>query len=142
MRNIVFSNIDLIHVEGEESTFSIHNGDRAIVDNVLYENIRVEDAQGLLVDFKILESSYSKDKERGKIQNIVFRNIFVDGYAGRGSVMEGYNETHMIKNVLLSNFNVNGKRITSPAGLKLSPRFTSGLKFNSFENKVHSTNKL
>lgn len=65
-KNVTFRNCDLIHVEGPEGTFTIHNGDRAVVKNVLYEDIRVENSQGWLIDFKILFSQYSKDKERGK----------------------------------------------------------------------------
>jgi len=41
IRNFNFSNCDLIHSEGPEGTFTIHNGDRALVQNILYDNIRV-----------------------------------------------------------------------------------------------------
>lgn len=35
---IRFQDNDLIHVEGPEGTFTIHNGDRAVVSDVLYED--------------------------------------------------------------------------------------------------------
>ncbi len=60
LKNVTFRNCDLIHTEGPEGTFTIHNGDRAVVKNVLYEDIRVEDSKGWLIDFKILQSQYSK----------------------------------------------------------------------------------
>jgi polygalacturonase len=41
MENIVFRNLDIIHVE-RGGTFTIHNGDRAVVKNVLYEDIHFE----------------------------------------------------------------------------------------------------
>ena len=129
IQNIIFRNIDIIHVEGNEGTFSIHNGDRALVQNVLYENIRVEDAHGILIDFKILESRYSRDKERGRIQNIEFRNIVVDTFTGPGSILMGYDEDHKVSNVSLSNVVVNGKQITSATDLNLWLKFASSVRF-------------
>src|SRR5690606_16100496 len=129
IRNILFRNIDILHVEGNEGTFSIHNGDRALVHDVAYENIRVENAHGILIDFKILESRYSRDKERGRIQNITFRNIVVDNFTGPGSILMGYDEDHNIGNVSLSNVVVNGKEITKATDLNLRSKFINGLKF-------------
>lgn len=129
IRNILFRNIDILHVEGNEGTFSIHNGDRALVHDVAYENIRVENAHGILIDFKILESRYSRDKERGRIQNIAFRNIVVDNFTGPGSILMGYDEDHNIGNVSLSNVVVNGKEITKATDLNLRSKFINGLEF-------------
>lgn len=113
IRNITFRNCDLIHVEGPEGTFTIHNGDRALVQNVLYEDIRVEDSQGWLIDFKILNSQYSKDKERGKIENITFRNIVVEGENFPYSQLLGFDEKYSIKGVTLENFVIHGIKVTS-----------------------------
>ncbi len=41
--------------------FSIHNGDSAAVEDVRFENIRVEDARDKLVDFRVGLSIYSQD---------------------------------------------------------------------------------
>jgi len=113
IKNVTFKNCDLIHVEGPEGTFTIHNGDRAIVKNVLYEDIRVEDSQGWLIDFKILFSQYSKDKERGKIEDIHFRNITVEGERFPYSQLLGFDENHRIKGVTLENFVIHGIKVTS-----------------------------
>lgn len=52
--DIVFFDCDIIHCEyeGNQSggVLTIHNADRANVHNILYENIRIEDAQEKLVD--------------------------------------------------------------------------------------------
>jgi polygalacturonase len=113
IKNITFRNCDLIHTEGPEGTFTIHNGDRAVVKNVLYEDIRVEDTQGWLIDFKILKSVYSKDKERGKIEDVRFRNITVEGERFPYSQLLGFDENHRIKNVTLENFVIHGIKINS-----------------------------
>jgi hypothetical protein len=113
IQNITFKNCDLIHVEGPEGTFTIHNGDRAVVKNVLYEDIRVEDSRGWLIDFKILKSRYSKDNERGKIENIRFKNIRVEGDQFPYSQLLGFDETYRIKGVSLENFVIQGTKVNS-----------------------------
>jgi polygalacturonase len=113
IKNVTFRNCDLIHVEGPEGTFTIHNGDRAFVKNIRYEDIRVEDSRGYLIDFKILESRYSKDESRGYIDNVHFRNITVEGEIFPTSIIMGFDKNHMVTNVILENFKIHGKKITS-----------------------------
>lgn len=128
--DIVFRDNDLIHVEGGEGTFTIHNGDRAAVSNVLYENIRVEDSVGYLIDFKILESRYTKDTERGRIENIRFNNIDVVGDVVPTSIMQGFDNRHNIDGVTVSNFRIQGATILSEEQLKLEKNeFVRGLRF-------------
>jgi len=113
MKNITFRNIDIIHCEGVGySTFSIHNGDRAFIKNILYEDIRVEDLkEGWLIDFRILESVYSKDKTRGYVDDVRFRNINVESDFYPFSQIIGYDEKHTIKNVVLQNFRIHGRQV-------------------------------
>ena len=113
IKNVTFKNCDLIHVEGPEGTFTIHNGDRAVVKNVLYEDIRVEDSRGWLIDFKILESQYSKDKQRGRIENVHFKNINVEGEIFPYSQLLGFDEMHRISGVILENVVIHGTKVTS-----------------------------
>jgi polygalacturonase len=127
--DVTFKNIDIIHTEGPEGTFTIHNGDRAVVSKVLYENIHVEDARGLLIDFKILNSRYSKDKERGKIRNVLFRNITVEGDQFPSSVMIGFDEQHNIDGVTLEKFSIHGKKIKRTYDAILTDKYTQNLSF-------------
>jgi hypothetical protein len=60
IRNIVWRDCDIIRVE-TGAVFSIHNGDSASVEDVRFENIRVEDARDKLVDFRVGLSIYSQD---------------------------------------------------------------------------------
>ena len=113
IQNVTFRNCDLIHTEGPEGTFTIHNGDRAVVKNVLYEDIRVEDSQGWLIDFRILQSRYSKDKERGTIENVMFKNISVEGETFPSSQILGFDETHRIKGVSIENMVIHGIKVNS-----------------------------
>jgi polygalacturonase len=123
IQNISFRNCDIIHVEGPEGTFTIHNGDRALVRNVLYENIRVEDAQGWLIDFKILFSQYSKDKQRGRIENVVFKNIQVEGEHLPYSQLIGFDEKCNISGVVLDGFYLHGIRVNSTYNGLIATKF-------------------
>lgn len=125
---IRFLDNDLIHVEGPEGTFTIHNGDRAVISDVLYDNCRVEDSKGLLVDFKILKSRYSKDTDRGQIRNIHFRHIRVD-HQGRPSLLQGFDARHQIGGVTFEDVKVNGERWTSPAVAGIKTTHTEAISF-------------
>ncbi len=59
IRGITFRDSDIIHVMGG-GAFTIHNGDRARIENLLIENIRVENTDRL-VDFHVGLSIYSHD---------------------------------------------------------------------------------
>lgn len=114
IQNITFSDIDVLHCvhEGWESggVFTIHNGDRAKIHNITYENIRVENAEQKLFDFKVLLSRYSKDAERGFIEDINIRDIFVYGEMPP-SIMRGSDNQHGVKNVRISGLYDNGKKV-------------------------------
>jgi hypothetical protein len=60
VRKIVWRDCDIIREE-RGAVFSIHNGDFASVEDVLFQNIHVEDAQNNLVDFRVGLSIYSGD---------------------------------------------------------------------------------
>lgn len=61
IRDITFRDSDIIHVKG--GAFTLHNGDRAQVEDVLIENVRVENPDRL-VDFHVGLSIYSDDCPR------------------------------------------------------------------------------
>jgi Glycosyl hydrolases family 28 len=60
---IIFKDCDIIHVE-RGGTFTIHNGDWATVENIRFEDIRVEDSREKLIEFRIGLSIYSGDCPR------------------------------------------------------------------------------
>ena len=59
LRNITLRNCDIIHVI-RGAAFSIHNADRASIENVLLDNVRVEDTAEL-IDLYVGMSIYSDD---------------------------------------------------------------------------------
>ncbi|HEX8234780.1 MAG TPA: glycosyl hydrolase family 28 protein [Abditibacteriaceae bacterium] len=75
--DITFRNIDVLCGHGEGGVFTIHNGDHATVSRILWEDIRVEHFYDKLIDFRILNSRWSGDDERGQIRDVHLRNIRV-----------------------------------------------------------------
>jgi hypothetical protein len=128
--NITFRDIDVIAAHGYGGVFTIHNGDRAIIRNVLYENIRVEHYHDKLIDFRILHSRYSKDTERGRVQNITLRNIHAvaDQY-DCVSLIGGYDESHTIENVAFEDFTIGEKKVEGPDDLALYTRHAENISF-------------
>ena len=59
--HIRFEDIDIIHVE-RGSAISIHNGDAAMVEDVVFSDIRVEDVRRKLIDFAVLYAQYGVDR--------------------------------------------------------------------------------
>lgn len=113
IHDIVFRNNDIIHVQGWEGTLSIHNGDRATVSDVLYEDLRIERVEGFLFDLKILHSRYTKDAERGHIKNITFRDIAVGGERFPPSIIQGFDDDHRVENIVFENVTIQGQHIDS-----------------------------
>lgn len=60
VQGVVFRDCDIIRVE-RGACLSIHAGDTATIRDILFEDIRVEDARDELIDFYVGLSIYSKD---------------------------------------------------------------------------------
>lgn len=131
--NIVFEDIDVIYAHGEGSVFSIHNGDRAIVENVLWDNIRVEHYWDKLVDFRVVLSRYNEDPERGFIRNVRLRNIRVcHGFFNPGcsvSLISGFDAAHPVDGVTFEEFYLNDRKVTDADALELHTRNATNIRF-------------
>lgn len=158
VKNIRFEDIDIIHVE-DGAALSIHNAGPAHVHNIVFKDIRVEDARQKLFDVAIFFSQWGpdgiRDKEfttknylhgawdgvqkipegkeqyhrsfRGKVSNVIFRNIQVVGGLLPFSVFHGFDETHDVRDIVIENLTYNGKKLTSPEEAKIRAVHTSGL---------------
>ena len=63
---------------------------------------------------------------RGKIENIRFNNIYIQGRLPF-SLIAGFDENHQVSNVTFSNIYVNGQKITSVDQLKLYQEYSNGV---------------
>lgn len=130
---IVFRDIDVMAVHHFGSVFGIHTGDRAAINDVTWEDIRVEHHFDMLIDFRILHSRWNKDPERGTVSNVVLSNIrihqnpFNEGYTI--SVIGGWDAAHQITDVVMEDFQIDGKRVTNADDLCLYQKQSAGISF-------------
>jgi hypothetical protein len=133
MTDIVFKDCDVIRSEFEGwqsgGTFTIHNGDRAVVRGVLYEDIRIEDSREKLIDIKILFSKYSKDALRGQVSNIGFTNIQIVDGPFPVSIIQGYDGEHLVKDVTIEKLSVQGRKISNANEAKMVVELSENVKF-------------
>ena len=132
---ITFKNCDIIRTDG--IAMDIQHGDRALIRDIRFENIRFEIDDNTpppkmqssrdekyslignegycprLIVLEIRETGYSNDKERGRIQNIIFKDIFVTGISFPESYLVGYDSEHQVEDIIIENLRINGHLITN-----------------------------
>jgi polygalacturonase len=106
---VLFTDCDVIHDKGREWTLRIFHADAALVKNVRFENIRIEETQRF-ISLWINKAVWTRDEERGRIQNVVFKNIKAKGDA---PVVElhGFDEEHLVEDVLFENVSFNNETL-------------------------------
>jgi polygalacturonase len=118
MEDIVFRNCDVIRCEAERygsgGVLTIHNGDRAVVADVLYEQIRVEVAEEKLIDFKILFDRYSRDDVRGQIHDVTVRDVEVVDGPRPVSILRGFDADHIPTDITLEDVVIHGRPVQTP----------------------------
>ncbi len=85
--------------------------DHALVQNVLFDDIRIDHEVHLATHVNITRDQWTKTKDAGRIRNVVFRNI--DVKPSIGSRVGGYDADHCVVGVHYENFSVAGKTAES-----------------------------
>lgn len=133
IEQVTFRNCDILCVHGHGAAFSINNAAEALVTGILYEDIRVEHHYEFLFSFRVIESRWCPDCERGRIRNVTARNIAVDiGPCNPGyslSVIAGFDADHGVDEVVFENVTFNGRRIANADDLDLVTRHAAGIEF-------------
>jgi hypothetical protein len=131
--DILFRDCDIIHVEKEGyqsgATFSIHNGDRATVSGVRYEDIRVEDSREKLIDLKVLLARYSRDPERGQIRDVHFKDIAIVDGPFPPSIIRGYDADHIIRDVTIENLTYRGRPVSNALEARMVVELAQKVRF-------------
>jgi hypothetical protein len=131
IRNIQFTDIDVLHSHRGGSIMGIHNCDYATVSDVLFEDLRIEHYWDKLIDLRVMDSEYAKNGGTGQVRDITIRNIEVThlsyntGYTI--SLIGGFDEDHTVERVAIENLSLNGRRLTTLQELNLFTRFASGI---------------
>jgi hypothetical protein len=113
--DVLFANCDIIHDKGREWTLRVYHCDSARISNVRFENLRIEESPRL-ISLWIDKASWTRDSERGHIDGVAFKNIRATADPLRAELY-GFDETHLVENVVFEGVVVNGKPI-SPAEVK------------------------
>ncbi len=121
IKNITFQNILVLH-NYHKPVISVHNADDALVSDITFSNITIEDAQmgkgdgnemPYLIDLNIAQSTnWSSTFERGQIRNVTIENVNVLSGVNAPSRINGYDVDHTIENVVIRNLTVLGETIT------------------------------
>ena len=101
---------------------SIHNADDALVSDVTFRNIVVENAQigsgdgeemPYLIDLWITQSgNWSSTRDRGQIRNVTIENVQVLSGKFNPSRIKGFDAEHTIEDVVIRNLEILGEKIT------------------------------
>lgn len=132
---ITFSDIDVLHVHGHGAVFSLHNYGRALVENILYENIRIEHCYDKFIDMRVARSRYTQDPEPGRIRGVVLRDIHWHradcnlGYTT--SLIGGLDADHRVEDVVLENIRINGHLVHRLDELEIYTRHCLGLRLEA-----------
>ena len=133
VKNIKFTDIDIVCVDSFGAALAIHAGDRAVVRDVIYEDIRIQHYYDKLIDFRVMRSMFNKDEERGHIRNILLKNIRViesiynPGYSI--SIIGGYDSEHLAEDVIFEDFYLNDRKIMNGDQLDLHTKNTKNIIF-------------
>lgn len=111
--NVRFSNCDVIHDKGREWTLRVYHCDGARISDVVFENIRVEETRKFL-SLWIGRAVWSRDAERGRIEDVTFRDITAMGGSPRIE-FKGFDAGHGIRGVRCERIVVNGQPLKAEA---------------------------
>ena len=108
IENLTFSNLDIwLHNDANRIQFIAADGN--LVQNVRFEDIRVDDRVGKSMLFMYVKS-WDYALGRG-INNVYFKNV---SYTGSGNAqLQGYDSNRLIQNVTFENVTFNGSAITN-----------------------------
>ena len=134
--NIVYEDIDIIHNTAGYPCFAYLEGNRAKVNGVKVENIRIEDSNNAhLFDIRVRRNLWTSDETTGYLKNISFKNIYLLGshpkqYLPQDSIFSGFTEENFIDGVSFENIFVYGKQMTSLEECRIDIRdYVKNVKF-------------
>lgn len=114
IRKVVFRDCDIVRSlpEGNLSgaALSVHAGNEAVIRDVRFEDLRIEQALDKFLDFAIFDSPYSHSDRIGGIENVSVERIDFFGSLLPRSFILGYDAEHPIRNVSIRDIRFKGAR--------------------------------
>lgn len=109
--DILFEDNDIIHDKGREWTMRVYHCDEARVSDVVFRNLRIEESKNF-ISLWINKWVWTTSTERGHIDHVVFQDIQAKGVVNPTVQFLGYDASHLVEDVLISNVWVDGRPIT------------------------------
>lgn len=131
--NVLFEDCDVIHDKGRETALRVYHCDDALISDVTFRDIRIEEARRLISCW-IGKTRWTESEERGNIRNVIFKDIvaksapidttligFQDGTDWKPYIIKdhasirliGFDEKHTIQGVTFENVILDGKPLQS-----------------------------
>ncbi len=111
IRDLTFRDCDVLRSYAdwtlELGSLVVYICDHALVQNVLFDDIRIEHEVHLATHVHITKDFWAATKDAGNIRNVIFRNISVKRPVP--SRVGGYDAAHCVKGVRYENFRIGGK---------------------------------
>ena len=134
VRDITFSDIDVLFAHRFGAPFGIHNGDRAAVRGVRWERVRIEHCYHQILDLRVMRSRFNHDAERGSIADLAFSDIdwWTSPYNAGYTIgaIGGFNAAHRISGVRFERFRRDGVAVGSADDLDLLFRHADDVSFH------------
>lgn len=116
--NITIRNVDILEHDEDDLPYqgcmAIDCGDNNTVRNILFEDIRIENIQEGRLFHVVVRFNPKYDRKPGAgIENVTFRNITYSGIGENPSVIKGYDNERMVRNVVFDNCFINGRKVCS-----------------------------
>jgi hypothetical protein len=116
IRNVNVRNCDILLARGGSrvdghSAFSIICDGPAVITDIFYEDIRVEEPVFKLFELHITDGTKYGIDPPGHIRNIHLKNI--SWMSERPIILHGFDEDHRVRNVLFENCTINGQQLAS-----------------------------
>lgn len=129
--NVLFEDCDIIHDVGRETALRVYHCDDAIIKDITFQNIRVEEARRL-ISVWIGKTRWTKTENRGNVRNVIFKDIsaisapidptltgFQDGSDWKPYIIKnhasmeliGYDADHTVEGILFDNVILDGKNV-------------------------------
>ncbi|HLP04588.1 MAG TPA: glycosyl hydrolase family 28 protein [Paludibacter sp.] len=152
IEDMTFKNIDILNQDEPQLSYrgciAMGVADGNMLRNIRFEDIRIEELErGQLFSFRVeFNRKYAKSPGRG-IEDIYLKDITYNGTRATTSIIEGYNENRMVRNIIFENLVINGVVISDDmkkpgympasdfANVYVGPH-VEGLKFITAQNVI------
>lgn len=123
IHHVTFSDCDIIRDYshgGDCASLAVLVSDSGTMSEIRFEDIRIEHCRHTLVNMWVGADFWGRDKERGRVDGVVFKDIRYTGTGTPPSRIAGYAPDHLIEHVTFDHLYLGGKLANSLAAGRIS----------------------